>query len=63
MFCIKYTVDGETGQWIDPNVRGNREPMTYHDRSNADAECELLVRQYCQEGYHFFVDKCSSITA
>lgn len=56
MFCIKYKVDGQEGIWIDPNTRGNREHMTYHDRGLADQECTTLCNQYYQEGFTFWVE-------
>lgn len=55
MFCIKYTVGDYTGLWCDPCIRGNVEPLTYHDRGNADNEASDLNRQYNNEGYKFFV--------
>lgn len=55
MFCIKYKVDGQEAEWCDPNIRGNRESMIYHEKINADRECEMLNCQYNNEGFIFFV--------
>jgi len=61
MFCIRYTVDGESGVWIDSNIRGNREPMLFHSKDYANLECERLCNQYNNEGYKFFVDEFEKV--
>ena len=56
MYCIKYRVDNQEGIWIDPNIRGNREPLTYTLKAHADKECDILATQYHSEGFIFWVE-------
>ena len=55
MYCIKFTVGSASGMWCDPCIRGNTNPMTFHDKGNAEQEAETLNIQYNNEGYSFTV--------
>lgn len=55
MYYIEFTAGKDKGKWVDVNTRGNTTPMHFHEKINADSECELLNRQYNNEGFCFTV--------
>lgn len=55
MYCIKFVVGSAEGTWCDPCIRGNTDPMLFHDPVNAEREAESLNIQYNNEGYSFTV--------
>lgn len=62
MYQIIATEGKNSYPWCDPCIRGNCQPMQFHDRLLADKECDMLNLQYYNEGYSFHVLDFTPVT-